>query len=150
MCLSCREEYEDVGDRRFHAEPTACPACGPRLVLLDAAGRALEVADPFQDVVAALRAGQIVALKGLGGYHLACDATAPEAVSELRRRKARDAKPLAVMVGSLDAARRLCVISNAEADLLQSSARPIVLLERRPEAGQGWPTKWPRGCAISA
>jgi hydrogenase maturation protein HypF len=137
MCLSCREEYEDVGDRRFHAEPTACPACGPRLALLDAAGRALEVADPFQDVVAALRAGQIVALKGLGGYHLACDATAPEAVSELRRRKARDAKPLAVMVGSLDAARRLCVISNAEADLLQSSARPIVLLERcRPEAGQ--------------
>jgi hydrogenase maturation protein HypF len=136
MCPSCREEYEDVGDRRFHAEPTACPACGPRLALLNAAGRALEVADPFQDVVAALRAGQIVALKGLGGYHLACDATAPAVVSELRRRKARDAKPLAVMVGSLDAALRLCVISNAEADLLQSSARPIVLLERRPEAGQ--------------
>src|SRR4029450_8680703 len=137
MCLSCREEYEDVGDRRFHAEPTACPACGPRLPLLNAAGRALEAPDPLLDVVAALRAGQIVALKGLGGYHLACDATAPEAVSELRRRKARDAKPLAVMVGSLDAARRLCVISNAEADLLQSSARPIVLLERcRPEPGQ--------------
>jgi hydrogenase maturation protein HypF len=137
MCPSCREEYEDVGDRRFHAEPTACPACGPRLVLLDAAGRMLEVADPLQDVVAALRAGQIVALKGLGGYHLACDATAPAVVSELRRRKARDAKPLAVMVGSLDAARRLCVISNAEADLLQSSARPIVLLKRLPpEDGQ--------------
>jgi len=137
MCPSCREEYEDVRDRRFHAEPTACPACGPRLVLLDAGGRALEVADPLQEVVAALRAGQIVALKGLGGYHLACDATAPEAVSELRRRKARDAKPLAVMVGSLNAARRFCVVSNAEADLLQSSARPIVLLERRPpEAGQ--------------
>jgi len=137
MCLSCREEYEDVGDRRFHAEPTACPACGPRLALLNAAGRALEVADPLLDVVAALRAGQIVALKGLGGYHLVCDATAPEVVSELRRRKVRDAKPLAVMVGSLDAARQLCVISKAEADLLQSSARPIVLLERRPEAGQG-------------
>ncbi|HEX6775191.1 MAG TPA: carbamoyltransferase HypF, partial [Methylomirabilota bacterium] len=136
MCPNCREEYEDVGDRRFHAEPTACPACGPRLALLDAAGRALEVADPLQDVVVALRAGQIVALKGLGGYHLACDATAPAVVSELRRRKARDAKPLAVMVGSLDAARRLCAISNAEADLLQSSARPIVLLERRPEAAQ--------------
>ena len=137
MCPSCREEYEDVGDRRFHAEPTACPACGPRLALLDAAGRALEVADPLQDMAAALLAGQIVALKGLGGYHLACDATAPEAVSELRRRKARDAKPLAVMVGSLDAARRLCLVSNAEADLLQSSARPIVLLERhRLGAGQ--------------
>jgi hydrogenase maturation protein HypF len=137
MCPSCREEYEDVRDRRFHAEPTACPACGPRLALLDAAGRVLEVADPLQEVVVALRAGQIVALKGLGGYHLACDATAPEVVSGLRRRKARDAKPLAVMVGSLDAARRLCVVSNAEADLLQSPARPIVLLERRPpEAGQ--------------
>jgi hydrogenase maturation protein HypF len=136
MCPSCREEYEDVGDRRFHAEPTACPACGPRLALLNAPGRALEVADPLQDVVAALRAGQIVALKGLGGYHLACDATAAAVVSELRRRKARDAKPLAVMVGSLDAARRLCVISKAEADLLQSSARPIVLLERRPGARQ--------------
>ena len=137
MCLSCREEYDDVRDRRFHAEPTACPACGPRLVLLDAAGRAIDVADPLQKVVAALRAGQIVALKGLGGYHLACDATAPAAVSELRRRKARDAKPLAVMVESLDAASQLCVISDAEADLLQSSARPIVLLERRPsEAGQ--------------
>jgi hydrogenase maturation protein HypF len=136
MCRSCREEYEDVRDRRFHAEPTACPACGPQLVLLDAAGRVLEVANPLQEVVAGLRAGQIVALKGLGGYHLACDATAPEVVSELRRRKARDAKPLAVMVSSLDAARRLCVISNAEADLLQSAARPIVLLERLPEAGQ--------------
>jgi hydrogenase maturation protein HypF len=137
MCPRCREEYEDVRDRRFHAEPTACPACGPRLVLLDAAGRPLGVADPLPEVVAAVRSGQIIALKGLGGYHLACDATAPEAVSELRRRKARDAKPLAVMVGSLAAARRLCVVSDAEADLLQSVARPIVLLERRrpPDAG---------------
>lgn len=138
MCPSCREEYGDVRDRRFHAEPTACPACGPRLALLYAAGRVLEVADPIQEVVVALRAGQIVALKGLGGYHLACDATAPEVVRELRRRKERDAKPLALMVGSLDAARRLCVVSNAEADLLQSPARPIVLLERRPpQAGHG-------------
>lgn len=137
MCALCREEYEDVRDRRFHAEPTACPTCGPRLALLDSGGRALDVTDPLQRVVAALRAGQIVALKGLGGYHLACDATAPGVVSELRRRKARDAKPLAVMVGSLDAARRLCVISDGEADLLQSAARPIVLLERRPPgAGQ--------------
>jgi hydrogenase maturation protein HypF len=137
MCPRCREEYEDVRDRRFHAEPTACPACGPRLVLLDAAGRPLGVADPLPEVVAAVRSGQIIALKGLGGYHLACDATAPEAVSELRRRKARDAKPLAVMVGSLAVARRLCVVSDAEADLLQSVARPIVLLERRrpPDAG---------------
>ena len=137
MCPACREEYENARDRRFHAEPTACPACGPRLALLDSGGRVLDVADALQGVVAALRGGQIVAVKGLGGYHLACDATAAGVVSELRRRKARDAKPLAVMVGSLDAARRLCAVSDAEADLLQSAARPIVLLERRsPRAGQ--------------
>ena len=138
MCPRCREEYEDMEDRRFHAEPTACPTCGPRLALLDAAGRALPVADPLEETVAALRAGRIVAVKGLGGYHLACDATASEVVSQLRRRKARDAKPLAVMVGTLEAARRLCVISDAEATLLQSPARPIVLMARRPfGVGQG-------------
>ncbi len=138
MCPACREEYEDARDRRFHAEPTACPACGPRLALLDAGGRVLDVIDPLQEAVAALQAGQIVALKGLGGYHLACDATSPETVSELRRRKARDAKPLAMMVRNLGAARQLCVVSDGEAALLQSVARPIVLLERRTSpAGQG-------------
>jgi len=96
------------------------------------------VADPLEETVAALRAGRIVAIKGLGGYHLACDATASEVVRELRRRKSRDAKPLAVMVGRLEAARRLCVISDAEATLLQSPARPIVLLPWRSlGAGQG-------------
>ena len=131
MCATCREEYENVWDRRFHAEPIACPACGPSLALLDAEGRTLKVTDPLEEAVTALRAGHIIALKGLGGYHLACDATAPEAVNELRRRKARDAKPLAVMVTSLEMARLLCVVSDAEADLLQSMARPIVLLGRR-------------------
>ncbi len=135
-CPACREEYEDPRDRRFHAEPTACPACGPRLALRDSGGRALGVADPLSGAATALRAGQIVAVKGLGGYHLACDATAPGVVSELRRRKARDAKPLAVMVGDLEAARRLCVVSDAEAVLLQSAARPIVLLERRSAASE--------------
>src|SRR5215467_1548006 len=131
MCAACREEYESVRDRRFHAEPIACPACGPSLALLDAEGRTLKVTDALEEAVAALRAGHIIALKGLGGYHLACDATAPEAVNELRRRKARDAKPLAVMVESLEVARQLCIVSHAEAGLLQSVARPIVLLERR-------------------
>ncbi len=133
MCSACRDEYERPPDRRFHAEPTACPACGPRLALLDARGARLAVPDPLEEAIAALRAGRIVAVKGLGGYHLACDATAPEAVGELRRRKAREAKPLAVMVPDLEAARRLCLVSDAEASLLQSPARPIVLLERRPE-----------------
>jgi hydrogenase maturation protein HypF len=132
MCPGCRAEYEDAGDRRFHAEPTACPACGPRLALLDSGGRVRNVADPLREVVAALRAGQIVALKGLGGYHLACDGSAPGVVRELRRRKARDAKPLAVMVARLESARGLCVVSDAEADLLQSAERPIVILERCP------------------
>jgi len=131
MCAVCREEYESVRDRRFHAEPIACPACGPSLAFVDAHGEKLEVTNPLQGAVAALRAGRIVALKGLGGYHLACDATAPEVVNELRRRKARDAKPLAVMVESLEVARQLCIVSHAEAGLLQSVARPIVLLERR-------------------
>jgi len=135
-CPACRQEYENPRDRRFHAEPTACPACGPRLALLGSGGRVLDVADPLQSAVVALRVGQIVAVKGLGGYHLTCDATAPGVVSELRRRKARDAKPLAVMVGSLREARRLCVVSGAEAELLESAARPIVLLERR-SAGAG-------------
>ena len=135
MCPACRTEYLDPRDRRFHAEPTACPACGPRLALLDSSGRTLGVTDAIREAATALRAGRIVAVKGLGGYHVACDATVSGVVSELRRRKARDAKPLAVMVGNLETARRLCVVSEAEADLLQSAARPIVLLERRRPPG---------------
>ena len=135
MCPACRREYLDPRDRRFHAEPTACPACGPRLTLLDSSGRTLGVTDAIREAATALRAGRIVAVKGLGGYHLVCDATVSGVVSELRRRKARDAKPLAVMVGNLETARRLCVVSEAEADLLQSAARPIVLLERRRPPG---------------
>ena len=135
MCPACRTEYLDPRDRRFHAEPTACPACGPRLALLDSSGRTLGVTDAIREAATALRAGRIVAVKGLGGYHLVCDATVSGVVSELRRRKARDAKPLAVMVGNLETARRLCIVSEAEADLLQSAARPIVLLERRRPPG---------------
>ena len=137
MCPACRAEYESVRDRRFHAEPTACPACGPHLTLLDAEGSVLAVVDPLQESVAALLGGRIVAVKGLGGYHLACDATAPDAVDQLRQRKAREAKPLAVMVASVAAARQLCKVSAAEAALLESAARPIVLLDRRPVPGGG-------------
>ena len=132
MCPACAGEYEDPRDRRFHAEPTACPACGPRLALLNAGGEVLDVGDPLGEAAAALRRGRIVAVKGLGGYHVACDATAADAVVELRRRKARDAKPFAVMVDGLEAARCLCAVSDAEATLLTSTARPIVLLDRRP------------------
>jgi hydrogenase maturation protein HypF len=107
MCAACRAEYEAPGDRRFHAEPIACPACGPRLTVLDAAGRPLAVAEPLAHAAAALRQGGLVAIKGLGGYHLACDATDAAAVAELRRRKRRDAKPFAVMVENLEHHRAL-------------------------------------------
>jgi len=130
MCAKCRAEYEDPGDRRFHAEPTACPACGPRLSMLDGEGLRRGQTDQIAAVAAALLAGKIVAIKGLGGYHLACNATDEQAVTELRRRKGREAKPLALMVRDVRAARLICRVSAGEAALLQSPARPIVLLER--------------------
>jgi hydrogenase maturation protein HypF len=119
LCPDCRREYEDPADRRFHAEPIACPACGPRLSL------------PLGDAVAALREGAIVAVKGLGGYHLACDATSEHAVARLRERKGREEKPLAVMSADPFA---LADPTPAELDLLRSPARPIVLVRRRCDA----------------
>ena len=98
MCPACRREYEDPLDRRFHAQPIACPACGPRVRLLDPEGRPLDHGDPIAAAARALGDGRIVAVKGLGGYHLACDATSPVAVRRLRERKKRDEKPFAVMV----------------------------------------------------
>jgi hydrogenase maturation protein HypF len=134
MCPECRAEYEDPTNRRFHAQPTACPACGPRLRLLDEAGRIVTAVDPLAGAVDALRRGRIGAIKGLGGYHLACLAGHAAAVGELRRRKHRDEKPLALMVRDLDAARALCEVSPSEGSLLVSPRRPIVLSRRRPGA----------------
>jgi len=135
MCPACRAEYDDPRDRRFHAQPTACPVCGPRLTLLDSAQRGRPSAEPLADFAAALRAGRIGALKGLGGFHLACDASNGSAVAELRRRKHRDEKPFAVMVADSAAADCLAVVSPAERTLLQSPAAPIVLLRQRTPAG---------------
>jgi hydrogenase maturation protein HypF len=132
MCPACEAEYHDPANRRFHAQPTCCPACGPRLQIDDAQGRPVASAEPLGDAASALRAGQIVAIKGLGGYHLACDAANFSAVAELRRRKARDEKPFALMVADLEAAETLCEITEAERRLLQAPQRPIVLLRRRP------------------
>ena len=131
MCDACQREYDDPLDRRFHAQPNACPRCGPRLQLLDAHGRDLKSADPLHEVAAALRAGSVVAVKGLGGYHLAVDASSPEAVRLLRERKRRDAKPFAVMVRDLREARKLATISEPEAKLLESVERPVVLLRAK-------------------
>ena len=119
-------------DRRFHAQPNACPACGPRLWLAEPqSGREIPERDPIATAAAALREGRIVAIKGIGGFHLACSAYDPEAVQRLRRRKGREAKPFALMVADLDAAAELCRVGSAEARLLASPSRPIVLLTRR-------------------
>ncbi|HUL59817.1 MAG TPA: carbamoyltransferase HypF [Anaeromyxobacteraceae bacterium] len=134
MCADCAREYQDPLDRRFHAQPNACPACGPRLSLLDAAGAPVASDDPLRDTAAALRAGLIAAVKGIGGYHLACDATSTAAVAALRARKRRDEKPLAVMVADLPAARAIANLTEAEAELLSSVERPIVLCRRRAGA----------------
>jgi hydrogenase maturation protein HypF len=135
MCPACREEYEDPRHRRFHAQPTACPVCGPHLQAVSATGEPLAVADPLAWFADAMRAGKIGALKGLGGYHLACDARNAAAVRELRRRKHRDEKPFAVMVADLEAVQELCEIDAAERDLLLSPRRPIVLLRKRQPEG---------------
>lgn len=131
MCVDCRAEYEDPANRRFHAEASACSACGPRLRLLNARGEPLETDRPLEEFVEALDGGRIGALKGLGGYHLACDATNATAVGELRLRKGRDDKPFALMVKDAIAARALCEMSAEEEALLRSPARPIVLLRAK-------------------
>lgn len=132
LCDACRQEYGNPHDRRCHAQAIACPACGPALSLLGGDAAPLATGEAALALAAAaLRAGQIVAVKGLGGYHLATDATDPLAVRRLRARKRRDAKPLAVMVRDVDAARTLCAVSPHEAALLESPERPIVLLARR-------------------
>ncbi len=133
MCEACAAEYHDPRDRRYHAQPNACPACGPRLTLLDAGGSPLP-GDPLELAGEALREGRLLAVKGLGGYHLCCDATSSATVAELRRRKRRDEKPLAVMVASLAAAAAVADLEPAEVTLLASVERPIVLCRRRLDA----------------
>jgi hydrogenase maturation protein HypF len=136
MCPACQAEYDDPADRRFHAQPNACPVCGPQVTWRDSAGTAVAEGDAAVGAaVAALLAGAIVAVKGVGGYHLAADATSAEAVGELRRRKARDDKPFAVMVADLGAAGALADLDDAGAEAISSPRRPIVLGPRRAAAG---------------
>ncbi len=134
MCPACQAEYDDPHDRRFHAQPNACPVCGPRLALWDCNGREVLVDDALHAAATRIAAGEIVAVKGIGGFHLACDATRGETIALLRARKHRDEKPFAVMVGSLARARELAHLSPAEEALLASAERPIVLVERRAGA----------------
>jgi hydrogenase maturation protein HypF len=130
QCPSCLLEYGSPGDRRFHAEPNACPRCGPQLRLCGADGLALPgaAADPITDALALLRAGRIVAIKGLGGFHLACDARNAQTVAQLRRRKQREEKPFAVMVANATSAAQWVALDASAHALLESPERPIVLL----------------------
>lgn len=132
LCPECHREYDETANRRFHAEPNACPRCGPRLTLLDAAGKPVFVeAEALEQAARALLEGRLVAVKGLGGYHLFADATRPETVAQLRRRKHRDEKPLAVMFPDLAGVKAELELGLEEERLLRSPAAPIVLLRRR-------------------
>ncbi len=160
LCPECEREYRDPGNRRFHAEPTACPVCGPKLAFLVApalcpegtvssrAGRMFEKTpagmpalqqDPIAETLNHLQSGRIVALKGLGGFHLACDARDPEAVRCLRERKNREEKPFAVMAANLASIADWVEVNEEEAELLQSPERPIVLLRKKPGCDAAFP-----------
>ena len=133
MCADCLHEYHDPQDRRFHAQPNACPACGPQVWLEDTSGR-VACTDPIARTAKMLAQGKIIAIKGIGGFHLACDAKNAAAVQTLRDRKRRVAKPLALMVHDLTQIDSICHLTDAEADLLKSPTAPIVLLLKRPDA----------------
>jgi len=131
MCTDCQREYDDPTDRRFHAQPNACPVCGPVLELTDRDGSPLE-GDPLEGAIEALRRGLIVAVKGLGGFHLACYAADDAAVRRLRDRKGRVGKPFAVMAFDLERAETFATVGGEDAALLSSPRRPIVLLPKLP------------------
>ena len=135
MCTACRSEYDAPGDRRFHAQPTACARCGP-LIALYRPDRTPIGGDPCAETLARIGRGDIVAIKGLGGFHLVCDARNADAVAELRRRKQREEKPFAVMVAGLASLERLADPSSREAQLLASPERPIVLLRKRRDCDE--------------
>lgn len=143
MCPECQKEYDDPLNRRFHAQPNACPSCGPHLEFLSPAAtpqegsnhhsrfQSLKTSDPIGETIKALRAGRMVAIKGLGGFHLACDALNDKAVERLRQRKHRFGKPLAIMLFDLEEVKRYCHVSPQEAEALLRPDRPIVLLAKR-------------------
>ncbi|MFO7837930.1 MAG: carbamoyltransferase HypF [Desulfosalsimonadaceae bacterium] len=131
MCENCRVEYEDPGDRRFHAQPNACPGCGPQVRLLAADRSEAEAEDPVKQAAGLLRRGFILALKGLGGFHLAVDAQNHEAVKRLRQRKGREEKPFALMSPDVESITRFAAVAPEERKLLESPQRPIVLLEKK-------------------
>ena len=149
MCAACQAEYDDPLDRRFHAQPNACPVCGPRVGLWDARRREMGPGDPIAAAAELIRQGQIVAVKGLGGFHLAADALNAAAVARLRQRKLREEKPFAVMSPDLDAIRAYAVVEPDDETLLRSIQRPIVLL-RKNETGRLAEEVAPRNPCVGA
>ena len=139
MCACCDDEYHGPLDRRFHAQPNACPECGPRLTFLGAQGLPVAAADPIAEAVARLARGEILAVKGLGGFHLVCDARDAEAVARLRVRKDREEKPFAVMVANVQSAACFAGVTDAERALLGSRERPIVLTRKRKKCDAALP-----------
>ena len=131
MCDDCKSEYEDPGNRRFHAQPNACPVCGPSVFIQDKNGVTVKTPDPFKFIADSMKRGHIVAVKGLGGFHLACDATNNMSVRLLRERKNRERKPFAVMFRDLDHTREFCILSEEETSLLTSVAKPIVIVQKK-------------------
>ena len=137
MCSACHAEYDNQASRRFHAQPNACWDCGPQVLLVGADAARMDVAEPIREAAKLLQKGAIVAVKGLGGFHLACDARSEAAVEKLRERKRRVEKPFAIMVQRVEDAARFCVVDETSKKLLTSFERPIVLLPRRPEVTFG-------------
>jgi len=134
MCPQCQAEYDNPLDRRFHAQPNACPKCGPQVELVDNQGNLVTESNPIAAASQLLREGKIVAIKGLGGFLLACDATNGTAVKTLRQRKKRSSKPFAIIVTDIDEAKRHCYVSPEEEDLLTSPQSPIVLLRWKEDS----------------
>ncbi len=131
LCPQCQSEYENPADRRFHAEPDACPVCGPQMQILTGEGNAMDTVDPIGTAISLLQEGKVLAIKGLGGFHLAVDAANGEAVERLRSRKFREEKPLAIMVRNLETVKQVGVLSDEEERLLTSPQRPIVLIKKK-------------------
>jgi hydrogenase maturation protein HypF len=132
MCPSCRREFSDLDDRRYHAQPNACPDCGPQVTLTDKTNKINSCGDKaVSEAIRLLKNGGIVAIKGIGGFHIACDASNPQTIKRLRRLKNRPAKPFALMVADINETRRLCRVSTLEQAVLESPERPIVLLEKK-------------------
>ena len=131
MCSECREEYTEPLNRRFHAQPNGCSKCGPRVFICDKEGQEITSKDPIKDIAKEIKNGKIVAIKGIGGFHLACDAKNKEVINELRKRKKRLRKPLAVMMRDIETVKKYCDVNELEERILLGNKKPILLLDKK-------------------